>query len=195
MNPADVQSLVNLLSNNQADPTLFPELYDDAINSLNGGWHTTAVPVTFTENATLVNLPPTLLNLLILIYDDQVLSRLGLREMESLRRGWRNVHGTPVAYTLESETAKTVEVFPTPLTTSPPIIPVHGLPTGLDYQPGNGISIHVENRQNALPILTIPLALMVLSREYVRESDHRDMAFAALCQEAAMMLLKMLETA
>lgn len=192
MSRADVESVVSLLSNVQYDPAIFARLYQDVIRTLGPKWLTTAVPITFTAGSTSVNLPDNLLEIICIIYDDTVLSSLMLREMEALNPGWRNVSGSPRAYTIESETNKTIEVFPTPFTTSPPIIPVHGLPTGRDYVPGNGISIHSESRLDAMPYLTLPLALKVLAREYVRESAHQDFAMGALCEQLGDLLLKLL---
>lgn len=193
MSRADVQNLVNLLSNGQAAPTLFGELYDDVMATLGlANWHTTAVPITFTEGQPTVTLPTTLLNLITLIYDDAALSNLTLRELESITDGWRNSNGTPVAYTLETETVKTAAVYPVPYRTSPPIIPVHGLPVGLDYQPGNGVSIHSELRNDPLPILTVPIALRIMEREYDRESPHQDYALSSACKALADLLFSML---
>lgn len=182
MSQATVQALVNLLSNGQYDSTLFPVLYADVINELGDrNWLTSAVPVAFTENSANVNLPAQLLNILCLIYDNTVLSDLSLRELEAIKYGWRNVKGSPIAFTREALTTKSVQIFPVPTQTSPLIVPVHGLPTGEDYQPGNGLVIQSENRTDALPYLDIPIALKYLYREYMRESDHQDMSFAMLC--------------
>lgn len=191
MSAADVQGLVSLLSNGQYDASLFPLLYADVINELGGDdWLTTAVPITFTEGSTVVDLPPTLLNIIAIIYDNTNLSDLTLRELEALSNGsWRNVQGFPVAYTRESETVKSIEVYPTPTQTSPPIIPVHGLPVGEDYNPGNAISIHSESRRDAMPYLTLPLALKVLAREYNRVSPHTDVVFGTLCDQLGTLIL------
>ena len=195
MSQSDVQNLVVLLSNGQADLTLFPKLYDDAIAGLgDDDWLTNAVPITFTEGSNAVNLPNNLLDILAVIYDDTVLSDLSLRELEALSNGnWRNAKGKPIAFTRESETVKSIETYPTPTQTSPLIIPVHGLPVGEDYQPGNGISIHSEWRKDAMPYLTLPLALKVLAREYYRESPHTDFAFAGLCDGLGTMILEALK--
>jgi hypothetical protein len=191
----DVQNLVTLLSNGQADATTFPGLYADVINDLGGDdWLTAAVPITFTEGSTSVDLPPNLLNIISIIYDDTVLSDLTLRELESLSNGsWRNQVGRTIAFTRESEQVKSIEVWKTPTQTSPLIIPVHGLPVGEDYQPGNGISIHSESRTDAMPYLTVPIALKVLAREYYRESPHMDFAFAGLCDMLGTMILGFLK--
>jgi len=190
---AEVQNLCVLLSNGQMDQTLFNGFYASTMTRREiARFHTTATPITLTANQTTVNLPDDLLNLLTLIYDDTVLSDLELRELESLNPGWRNTVGSPIAFTRQAETVKSVEVWPAPFETSPPIIPVHGLPTGEDYAPGNGIAIYEEQRADLLDYLVLPVALLVLWREYVRESPHTDVACAMLCFQLAGMLLEML---
>ena len=194
MSVGDVQSLVALISNGQYDPTLFQGFFNSEMTRIGAAdWHTTAVPITFTAGQPTVQLPTTLLNLITVIYDKTVLSELTLRELEALTTGWRNWPGAPIAYTTETETSKTIAVAPIPSLTSPLIIPVHGLPTGRDYQPGNGISIHSESRDDPLDYLTLPFALAILWREYVRESDHQDFAFAAACKQLSDTLYGMLK--
>jgi hypothetical protein len=97
-----------------------------------------------------------------------------LRELEVLNSGWRNAVGTPIAYTLEAEAVQTAELYPAPYTTSP------------------ATAIYVENRTNVLPILTLPVALLVLQREFSRQSDHVDPDFAALCGTLGQLLLDLL---
>lgn len=193
MSQTDVLALVATLSANQADPTTSLGYYLDEVEDLgSANWHTTAQPVTVTAGSDAVTLPDTMLNLLSFIYDDDVLEDVGLRELESLRIGWRNEPGRPIAFTRQGTTAKTLELFPVPNLTPTPIIPLHGLPTGEDYEPGNAIAIVSEFRADALEYLTLPLALRVLYREYSRTSDHTDVNFAELCKQAADVLLGLL---
>jgi hypothetical protein len=190
----DCATLVQLLSNGQADPTLFNNFYSEimALREI-ARFHTIAVPITFTARTSVVILPPPVINLLTLIYNDTVLSDLGLRELESMNPGWRNTVGSPYAFTRQAENSKQVEVYPVPYQTSPPIIPIHGLPTGRDYTPGNGIAVYMEIRAgDCLPYLVLPVALYVLEREYLRESDHMDLAFAGMCKEIGKQLLALL---
>ena len=192
-NASAVQDLCILLSNNQMNQDLFPGFFKHIMSTAAiAHFHTTASPITLTEQESEVNLPGTTLALLTLIYDNTVLSDLELRELESLNPGWRNVVGSPIGYTRQAETVKTVEVFPIPFETSPLIIPVHGLPTGEDYAPGNGIAIYEQLAPDCLPYLILPIALLVLEREYVRESSHTDMAFALACGQLGALLVKML---
>ena len=174
---ADVQALVALLSNGQADTNLFALQYSDIVNTLGPmRWHTTTASVNLTEGNNTAIFSPSMLNLLALLYDGRSLSRMELRELEVINSGWRNAVGTPRAYVLEAEAALTAELYPAPYTTSPP----------------TATAIHVENRTNVLPVLTLPVALLVLQREFVRESDHVDVEFGNMCGMLGQMLLEML---
>jgi len=191
---ADCQTLCTLLSNGQFDTSLFDGFYTYTMAVAEiARFHTVATPITFTAKTSTVNLPPALLNLITLIYDDTVLSDLELRELESLNPGWRNVTGKPISFTRQAENVKTVEVYPIPQITSPLIIPVHGLPTGQDYTPGNGIAIYAQQvADDCLPYLVLPISLYILEREYIRESDHMDVAFAIMCKEIGKLLIDQL---
>ena len=171
----DVANLVALLSNGQADTNLFALEYSDVVNTLGPTrWHTNTAAVNLTEGNTIADFPAAMLNLLAVLYDGRFLSRLELRELEVLNSGWRNAVGTPIAYTLEAEPVQTAELYPAPYTTSP------------------ATAIYVENRTNVLPILTLPVALLVLQREFSRQSDHVDPDFAALCGTLGQLLLDLL---
>ena len=176
---SDVLALVALLSNGQADPTLASSFYDDAVSRLGGAlWHTTATPLIISSGQATVNFPASLLSLLQVIYDDDVLSQLNLNELKGLKTSWRNQPGRPVAFTLDAETAKSAELFPVPNVTPTPIIPVHGLPAGQDYAPGNALAIYSQQVTDVLVYLNLPVALKILEREYSRESNHTDLNFA-----------------
>jgi hypothetical protein len=178
MSQAQTQALVTLLSNGQADTSLFPQIYSDVMTVIEAGdqhWHTNAVSINFTEGSPNVTLPAALLDVISIIYDDTVLSQLTLRELEALRSGWRQPTGAPVAYTVEALTAKTIQVSPSP-----------------SYA-NTGLSIHSELRTNELPYLTLPIALLCLAREYIRESPHMDATMAQLCAALGNLLLEMLK--
>lgn len=175
----DAQNLYTLLSNGQADTNLFAQFYSDVMNVLGPKrWHTTTSPINLTEGTPLITLPPTLLDLLSVLYDGRFLSLLQLREVEVLNSGWRNAVGNPISYIEEAEAAQTIELYPAPYATSPP----------------TATAIYVENRANSLPILTLPIALLTLQREFVRESDHTDVEFGNLCGMLGQLLLDMLDS-
>lgn len=99
-----------------------------------------------------------------------------MREAEEIGAGggWRNTRGQPRGFTRQSENVKTVEVLPP------------------SDQPNTGLVIYAQARTAELPYLTLAMALKILAREYVRESDHFDRAFAKLCDDLGSLLLSLL---
>lgn len=174
----DAQNLFTLLSNGQGDTNLFSQFYSDVMNVLGPKrWHTTMTNLTVSEGSPLVALPSTLLDLITVLYNGRFLSLLELREVEVLNSGWRNQMGEPTSYIEQAEQAQTIELYPSPRASSST----------------NATAIYVENRANSLPILTLPIALLILQREFVRESDHTDVEFGNLCGELGQLILEMLE--
>lgn len=190
MSQAETLALVQTLSNGQADAALCANFYADVVSTL-GDWHTTAVPISVTANSALITFDAGLLDLIQLIYDNEVISRLGLRELEGIRFGWRNSPGRPIAYTLEAETTKTAELFPVPQWPSPVPGPPPISPS--QFSPGNVIAIYGQQVTDCLEYLNLPVALKVLQREFSRESNHQSMDFANAAGMIADMLLQQLK--
>jgi hypothetical protein len=192
---ADVLALVQLLSNNAADAALINSFYDEMVIELaRQQWLTNASLLTFTLGSTTVNLPGNAVEILDIIYDNTVLTELSLSDLKMIfGENWRSRKGYTRAYTLEAESKKTIEVCPAPLEAASAVIPVHGLPTGWDYPTYNGVIINSETRNDVPVYLELPLALMIIEREYMRESDHQDLAFAIAAGGLANILLEMMK--
>lgn len=174
----DCQAIFDLLSNGQGDDNLFAQLYADVVNTLGPAkWHTNRATIPVFQGNPTITLPSSLLELITIIFDGQALSQLEHRELEVLNFGWRNATGTPIAYTLDDLPAQQAELYPAPSITGT-----------------LGLAIYVESRANVLPILTLPVALLVLQREFVRESDHTDVEFGNLCGMLGSLLLQMLQS-
>ena len=191
---ADVLALVQLLANNAADAALINSFYDEMVIALaEQRWLTQASLLTFTKGATSVNLPGNAIEILDLFYDNTPLTELSLEDLKMVfGESWRNQKGYPRAYTLESETKKSMEVCPAPQFPASPVIPIHGLPIGWDYPTYNGVIINSETRNDVPVYLELPLALMILEREYTRESDHQDLVLAGAAGALAALLLGMM---
>ena len=80
---------------------------------------------------------------------------------------------------------------PAPDKPSKPFVVTYGEPTGRDYPPYAIMVLHTELRSLVPDWLELPVAFEILAREYRRESDHRDDAFATLCQRFADLLYAM----
>lgn len=194
MAEADVLYLVNLLSNGQADPTVTPDLYFDIVAQWGDGPEllTNASQVAINPT-TEFQIPSSIINVIGMIYDDRELGELTLRELEMLNPEWRNATGKPSSYTNVAESAKTFALYPTPRVATSPMLGVSGEPLGADY-PTNSIAvIHTEQRQDVMYYLELPLALLILEREFSRESDHRDTDFAQLAGDFGRALLTILQ--
>lgn len=191
---ADVLALVQLLSNNAADAALCNQFYDEVVTDLaQQRWLTQASVLTLSEGTTTVQLPLNAVEILSLYYDNEALTEMGLADLLYVYgEMWRSRRGRPHAYTRESETAKVIEVAPPPDLPSNPLIPIHGLPTGWDYPLYAGLIINSETRNDVPVYLELPLALLILQREYARESDHQDLALAGAAGALAELLLTMI---
>lgn len=191
---ADVLALVQLISNQQADPAVIDHIYDEVVNA----WGarpliTNATLQTLVAGQTEFDFPAaTILSVLGLIFDQRELGKLRLRELENLNPMWRSETGYPVAFTDEAEAAKSLALYPTPNVPSGPDLGNFGEPLGRDYPVYNLCLIHTEYRADVMPYLEPALTFYVLAREYARESDHVNPAMAALCEEFAGLCLEMI---
>jgi hypothetical protein len=187
-----VLALCDLLSNYTADDTVITNIYDDIIES----WAaleilTVANVLSVAAGQATVTLPPSLLSVLSFIYDSNDLDLMEQRELESLDPGWRNRVGRPRAVSIQSETPRTLRLYPTPGLPSGPDLGIFGEPLGRDYPPYSMVLIGAERRDNLPVQFELPMALLILQREFSRESDHNDADFAALCGQMGQTLLAM----
>lgn len=106
-------------------------------------------------------------------FNGRQLDQISLRSLESFDPRWRDQKGEPVAYTTEGELTKTIRPYPTP-------------------DSDGTLTIFHTQIQVAVPQwLELPIAFEILSREYGRESNHRDDTFSQLCSQVSGLLLKM----
>lgn len=106
-------------------------------------------------------------------FNGRQLDQISLRSLESFDPRWRDQKGEPVAYTTEGELTKTIRFYPTP-------------------DSDGTLTIFHTQIQVAVPQwLELPIAFEILSREYGRESNHRDDTFSQLCSQVSGLLLKM----
>ena len=80
---------------------------------------------------------------------------------------WRNRTGSPVAVTMEDENNNSFSLVPIPQESDTLTV------------------ICTETRTDVPTWLELPLALEILSREYLRESDHQDVEFSSMCKQLA----------
>lgn len=192
MSKASVVALALELSQGQGSPTNLDQLYDDIVvdvaqRSLFNVLETMpAVAGTATYQR-----PDRIAEVLGLFYDDTMLSLVTLRELEAVNPQWRDHAGRPVAYLIEDLSHETFQLYPVPVTGSTPVIPVHGAPFGLDYPSDTIVVLGSEKRQDMPEWMDLPLALLLLSREFGRPSQHTDKVFAGACRTLGALLMLM----
>lgn len=181
MSQSDVLTLVGELSNGQADQTLAATFYTDAVNELaDRHFLTTASLANFVAYQTELTVPATVRDLIGIIYNDAVIDEMTLRELEHADYRWRERQGKPRGYTRETETAKTVALYPTPDVSAAPY--VSGPEFGVGYPQFNGALLYSGYRDPIPQQLELIVVFWILAREYSRESDHQNGAFANFAQ-------------
>jgi len=192
MSKADVLSLITSFSNGQADSTSISEFYDNTQSDLSRhpwlvGCHLAAV----SPNTGEFTLTATEGKLLAVFYDNRLLSRETERSLEQRNPNWRDEFGTPIAYMVEDEPAKTFRTYPVPHLPSKPFSFIYGEPLGRDF-PLYSVAYFVTEMRTDVPAwLEMALAWRVMEREYSRESTHRDDNLAQVAQQLSDMLLAM----
>ena len=194
MSKASVLALAQQLANRQADATNLDQLYDNLVQDVaqavlfNRVVSTPATAGTGTYNLEAILGVSEILGL---FYDDDMLSLLSLRELEATSPDWRAAQGRPVGYTREDLSHNVIRLYPVPVTASDPVIPAHGAPFGLDY-PRDTIAMLGSFPRRDMPVwLDLPLALLLLAKEYARDSPHIDLAFSEACKQLGDLVMAM----
>ena len=190
MAQADVLNLVTELSNGQADPALAVGFYTDAVNELaDRHFLTTTALAAFQANGTEFVMPAALRSLISVIYSDVQIDEMSLRQLEHVDYRWRERVNKPRAYTLETETAKTIALYPTPDVSAAPY--VSGPTLGTGYPTFNGVLFYSGFRDPVPQQLELILVFWILAREYSRESDHQNGEWTAFAQNMVDLLYEM----
>ena len=186
MSRAIILALVQSLSNQQATAAAIDRYYDDVVRDLGQRpWLTEASLVAVTANTSQYTLDTSVIRVLDMYYDDHVVRMSDLREMESINPRWRDETGTPISYIVEDETAKVFRLYKNPDRTSKDFSFIFGSPLGLDYPEYSVAIVHTQTRETLPDWLNLPVAFEILHREFMRESNHKDLEFSKVCKQLA----------
>ena len=167
------------LSNGEADVSLAPQLYSDALDTINGMAPTLVKLAVSTPSATGgAGLPGDANELLLAFWNGQQIGELSLREANWLLPNWREAVGTPYNFVRESFSQKALQLIPH-LTS---LIPQNAVQMLVSYTPADVLPDYVR----------MPVTLFMLEEEYLRESPHQNVPLAAACRALAELLLKAL---
>lgn len=122
-------------------------------------------------------LPVDVAGLLAVAYDDRLLSEETELTLQTVGN-WRERHGTPVAYVLDTTQAQTYRLFPRPDVPSQPLTFATGQPYGVDLPPDVAILFGQSNPQDWPDIFDLELACRTLADALRADTPWRDAAFA-----------------
>lgn len=106
------------------------------------------------------------------------LSRETLATLDAQGPTWKDTVGSPLAYTAQLEADRTIRLYPAPDFTS-------AGPSSTTTEIDRILYLATAVMSSIPSYLRLPAALWALAREYERESDHRDLAFAKLARAMA----------
>jgi hypothetical protein len=186
---ADILSLVSTLAAGQSNALTVSAFYDDAMTALaRAGWFIEAELVHIDAGQAVSDPPVGTVRIVGLCYDDRDLAPTNWRAFESVSAAWRDMEGTPYAYTQESETTETFRLVPAPRIPSKAFSFIHGTPLGVDF-PAYCVCAFVSRAPVDIPRwMDLPIAFGILAREFGYESAHADPAFAAACAQFGQLL-------
>jgi hypothetical protein len=170
------------MSYGRADAVAFPRLFEETVQDVGRdprGWCTQTVADATVAGTALYTVPAATAAILGVAFDGRALSLEQIDTLTMRARDWRDITGDPIAYTFEDENDRIVRVFPIPQR-------VATLDFLLSERRGDTFPRDTPDR------LDLPLALLTLTREYQRESDHRDGPFAERCTAIANSVLEAL---
>lgn len=190
MSQANVLTLVSELSNGQADQTLAAGFYNDAINELaDKRFLSTFALANWTEGQTEYLMPTVLRELIAVVYNEFQIDEMTLRELEHVDYRWRERSGKPRGYTRETETAKTIALYPTPDVSASAY--VSGDMFGGGYPAFNGVLFYSQFVDPVPMQLELIIVFWILAREYSRESDHQNGLWTAFASNMVDLLYAM----
>lgn len=189
-----VLALVADLSLGQADQTRAGEYYDNIITELGREeWFTQKTLIDSTPEVATYELPANALKLLYTFYDDRVLHPIKPWELDWFSPNWRDRRGKPVSAVTMFEQDKQFRLYPVPVDPQDENFAfLLGDPFGNPGRTNSIAVLHTEIRTDVQEWLDLPLALLVLEREYQRESRHKDAVLAQSFGDLGRLFLEVL---
>lgn len=177
MSRADVLELVQNLSALQSNDTEASRYYDEVVRDLGHYEILTSVERRSydTGDAGIYQMSTDAIRILELAWNHRRLDRTNEITLRSaFGASWAQRRGEPVAVTEANVSMGLMQLAPTPL---------HN---------GDIDVVRTEMRENLPYWLELPVALLILGREFMRESNHQDLKFAKAASELGTLFLQIL---
>ena len=190
MTKAATLTLISDISKGQSDSTAIGRIYDDVVREL--GQSDVIVRATLIESVidqSSYSLPAAAIKRQVTFFDNRILDEMKLTQLMSINHNWRDEKGEPVAVFTEDETEDSFSIYPLPQNQSGSVA---GGDFGSSFPTYAITSIHTAYEADLPTWLELPIAFIVLHREFTRESNHRDVKFAEICLQLGILLFSAL---
>ena len=158
--------------------------YDDVLERLGfDKWFTQVSFVSVTAGTPTYTLDFNPAKIIAAFFGASMIYRESVAGLEALNPNWRDEKGTPQFFTSEGETVNVIRLYPEPDVTSGIFSFSSGSPFGVDFPKSVLGLVHSDTIVDAPSWLDLPIALEVLSKEFMHQSDHRDEEFSGLCKQ------------
>lgn len=184
-------AFAQVLAAGEADETMLDQYYVEAVRELgHNSEHLTNISlVTGVALQAAYEAPAPAVRILSVFYGQRELYAETFKGLgASAGPFWRGVLGDPLSYTTADTNDLEVRLFPVPVHPGETYIPLTGL-FGASYPDYNVFLLHTEERTEVPAYLELYLAMIILSREFARDSPHQDYTFASACAALATLCL------
>jgi len=195
MTKNDILDLVQDIARDQANDTAISAYYDEEVEALGKLPNPPLVErdlVGFTSGTAAYAYPTNAIEVLYLFHASYQLAQVTKETLEAYDMEWRSGSGVPKAFKLGHEDARTYRLYPNPNVTSDALGIGATEPFGEDFPTNSGAVIYSDSRESDISdMIGLYLAFRVLYKEFVRPSDHQDVAWAMLHKQIADLFFKM----
>lgn len=193
---AQILTLISTLTQGQADSVTIDLYFDtllDDLGRLPDPPFVEAEIVPLVADTEEYALPSNAVREIAIFCDDHEVRHTFVQQLEARDRMWRDHKGTPIAYSKDESTARTIRVYPIPNYSSV-ITWDHGEPIGLDYPTDALLVLYATRANDKIPDWAVlPICYQILSWEFQRPSKHQSQAFADTCSQMAQALFQMID--
>jgi hypothetical protein len=189
---ADVLALAQIYAKDLAHTDALGRYYTDGVRDFGKERILLDAYVVPVEEAVAVyDYPVGTIRIFDVFFGDRWLSFEDWRTFQVQDTAWQTRTGTPRHWYIQDEERQKFRLYPAPDTTSANVAPTFGEPLGRDYPSDRLLIIASEQREDVPLWFESSLAFLLLSKEFQRESDHQDMAFAKSAGQIGNFLLAM----
>ena len=195
MTKTTIIAFAEMIANVSLDADTINVYFSDILNEWGKNPSTPLVDVQqqdVTAGTATYSLPDAAVKLLHLFYEGTHLASNTESDLDALSPNWKSDTGDPREYTRDKIDEGSYRVYPIP-TSSTGVQPAFtGEFFGEDYPPDSLAAIISERREEDIPDwFGVGVAFDINAREFLRPSNHQDVAFATVCKAVARITYQM----